>query len=382
MAAGPWPKEHPRLLCQGGYRKRPGHAGGSLLLGAETKETGGDTYFHRDSWGRLQHASHTGTFFEVLETAIPEKNALDSLKFEDPWDAARQDQYRAWERQVHDRFAPVCGVMGLFMASYYLRGEFELLIDLKEDEPFGRALAQRVGEFLTSAGETALACTDTWDTAIWVYDELGNNKSSVLSPETFAAVYLDPYKAMVSHWRSRGATNVILHCDGNCLSLVDLLLEAGFTGIQGINPTAGMTVPAMKAKYGNKLALIGGMCNIQVLAKGTRRQIEEQVRSIVEVGKDGGVIIGTHSIDEDIPVENYDFYHSLVDQIDNTLQSEETLMGYLSKDERDARRRTTRGSSAKYWTRGMRSGATRCTTRPSGRPSSICRGQISCSRAR
>ena len=40
------------------------------------------------------------------------------------------------------------------------------------------------------------------------------------------------------------------------------------------------------------------------------------MRSIIEVVKDGGVIIGTHSIDSDIPVENYDFYYSLMNKYD------------------------------------------------------------------
>ena len=109
-----------------------------------------------------------------------------------------------------------------------------------------------------------------------------------------------------------GSQNVILHCDGNCLALIDLLLEAGFTGIQGINPSAGMTVPAVKAKYGNRLALIGGMCNIHVLTKGSKKEIEKQVRSILEAAAEGGVIIGTHSIDSDIPVENYEYYYSIL----------------------------------------------------------------------
>jgi hypothetical protein len=277
-----------------------------------TRETGQDIYFVRDSWGRLQRCSRSGTFFEVLETALAAKESLDGLGFEDPWDKNRLKVYRDTAAGIRDRFAPVSGVMGLFMSSYYLRGELELLLDLKEDEEFCRALAGRMAEFLTFAGEKALECTDTWDTAIWVYDELGNNKSSILSPETFERVYLEPYKKMISHWKSRGAKNIILHCDGNCLALIDLLLEAGFTGIQGINPSAGMTVPAVKAKYGNRLALIGGMCNIHVLTKGSKNEIEKQARSILEAASEGGVIIGTHSIDSDIPVENYEYYYSIL----------------------------------------------------------------------
>jgi len=291
---------------------------GPLGSRVERRETDGDTYYQRDSWGRYQKCSRSGTFFEVLESAIAEKSDLDALRFEDPWTADRTAMYREWERRASERFCPVSGVMGLFMSSYYLRGEFELLVDLKEDEAFCRSLAERVARFLAAAGEKALEVTNTGETAIWVYDELGNNQSSLISPQTFERVYLRAYQAMIGRWKSRGLRNVILHCDGNCLPLIDLLIEAGFTGIQGVNPSAGMTVPAVKARYGDRLVLIGGMCNIHVLTQGSRDQIARQAAEIVEAARDGGVIIGTHSIDSDIPVENYDFYHSTLKRLDET----------------------------------------------------------------
>ena len=291
---------------------------GPLTSRISTEETGTDTFYENDSWGRRRRCSHSGAFFEVVEVALADKAALDSLPFEDPWNDARCEELRSAAENARDRFAPVTGVMGLFMPSYYLRGEFDLLIDLKEDETFCRALAERVADFITPVGAKALEVTDTWDTAIWVYDELGNNKSSIMSPETFERVYLEPYRRMISHWKSKGATNVILHCDGNCLPLVDLLIEAGFTGIQGNNPSAGVTVPDMRTRYGDRLILIGGMCNIHVLTNGSREEIARQAESIVEVAKDGGVIIGTHSVDSDVPVAHYDYYCSVLDRLDES----------------------------------------------------------------
>ncbi len=289
---------------------------GPFVSRSRQEEGDGDTYYTHDSWGRVQKCSRSGTFFQVLETALPNKSDLDAAVFEEPWTDERIELYKQWERRSHDRFCPVSGVMGLFMSSYYLRGEFELLIDLKEDEAFCRNLAERVASHITPAAEKALDITNTWDTALWVYDELGNNHSSIISPDTFERVYLNAYRTMIGRWKQRGLRNVILHCDGNCLPLVDLLIEAGFTGIQGNNPSAGMTIPAMKAKYGRRLALIGGMCNIHVLTRGDHREIERQATEIVEAARDGGVLIGAHSIDSDIPVEHYNYYYETVNRLD------------------------------------------------------------------
>ena len=289
---------------------------GPFSSGIWRRDINTERYQERDSWGRRIEFSRSGTFFEVLETALQEKSHLDTLIFEDPWSPAAVENYTQMEAAIHHRFAPVSGVMGLFMPSYYLRGELDLLIDLKEDEAFCRALAERVADFICAQGEQALRVTGTWDTAIWVYDELGNNKSAIMSPETFERIYLPPYRRSIAHWKSLGAANIILHCDGNCLALLDLLLEAGFTGIQGVNPTAGMTVPSVRAAYGHRVSLIGGMCNIQVLREGSKDDIEHSVAEIIEVARNGGVIIGTHSIDDDIPIENYDYYHQVLADYD------------------------------------------------------------------
>ncbi|MDD3928038.1 MAG: hypothetical protein PHT33_15450, partial [bacterium] len=42
---------------------------GPFISSVRTEETDTDTFFHLDSWNRLQRCSHSGTFFEVMEVA-------------------------------------------------------------------------------------------------------------------------------------------------------------------------------------------------------------------------------------------------------------------------------------------------------------------------
>ena len=51
------------------------------------------------------------------------------------------------------------------------------------------------------------------------------------------------------------------------------------------------------------------MCNTHTLVHGTRAEIEAEAREIIDLGRDGGVIIGTHSISPEIPLENFVIYH-------------------------------------------------------------------------
>jgi uroporphyrinogen decarboxylase len=114
---------------------------------------------------------------------------------------------------------------------------------------------------------------------------------------------------MVRAFKGAGARRVILHSDGNIGPLLDMLLDAGIDGINPVEPRASMDLVKLKKKYDRRLAFIGGMCNARVLPGGTRREIVRKTREILEAGQSGGVVIGTHSIGDDIPVANYDLYH-------------------------------------------------------------------------
>jgi uroporphyrinogen decarboxylase len=276
----------------------------------------GNVYWERDDWGRLLKKRENTYFSEEIEVAIDEKDKLSKFEFESP---CLNERYIHTEKNLayrKKRFALVSGVIGLYMSCSRLRGQLQFLMDMAKDIPFSRDIGWRVMNFIRELGLCTLEKSDTWDTAIWVYDELASASRPIISPSTFAKIFLPLYKEMISFWKSKGAKNVVLHCDGNSLSLLDLLIEAGFTGIQSLAPRAGMPLPEVKRKYGNRLVLIGGMDNIFTLQKGSRQEIKNQVESIVEVAKEGGVVIGTHSVDGDIPVENYDSYYSILNECD------------------------------------------------------------------
>jgi len=123
---------------------------------------------------------------------------------------------------------------------------------------------------------------------------------------------LPAYRRMIRAFREAGARKVIFHSDGNIGPLLDMLLDAGIDGINPVEPKAGLDVVALRGKYGKRLSLLGGMCNAHVLPTGTCAEIREATRRILGAGREGGVVIGTHSIADDIPVANYDCFHETV----------------------------------------------------------------------
>ncbi|MEK7397285.1 MAG: uroporphyrinogen decarboxylase family protein, partial [Candidatus Poribacteria bacterium] len=180
------------------------------------------------------------------------------------------------------------------------------------DPEFAKALADRVADHIAEIGKESLRRGDLYDTGLWIYDDMGSNLQPLMSPKSFEKIFLPGYRRMVKAFKSAGAAKVIMHSDGNIEPLLDMIIDAGIDGINPVEPKAGLNIPRLKAKYGKKLAYIGGMCNANVLPFGTYADIEAQAGEIIECAKDGGVAIGAHSIGPDISVKNYMHYHEFV----------------------------------------------------------------------
>jgi len=288
-------------------------AGGPLTRKARVIKREGPDITEIDGFGRTLFRSEIRYFEKQLEPAFYEKTGYDKLVFDDPDDLARYEPLARHAADVSRRFAPVSGVMGLFMALYRMRGEEQLLADIAEDPGFVCHMAERLCGFIKKQAVHVARATWTFETALWIYDEFSSRLSPLFSPKHFETVFMPYYKDLCAHLHENGIKRIILHCDGNCLPFYDMFIEAGFDGHQGPAPTAGMKLWEIKKIYGKRFALIGGMCNIETLAVGGRREIEYEAAAILEAARDGGVIIGTHSIDINIPLRNYQYYYDYLE---------------------------------------------------------------------
>ncbi|HEY3416200.1 MAG TPA: uroporphyrinogen decarboxylase family protein, partial [Armatimonadota bacterium] len=292
---------------------------GPFWRAARTDDQGEPNYTVLDTWGRRLRRRRDSGFYELLQSAIQEKGDIERVNWTDVDDLVQSSVTDEIDQCAHDaRFAPVTGVMGLFHACTYLRGEIAFMMDLLDDEAFCDALVDQLRLFLTNLGLQMLEATGTWDTAIWVYDDFSIKTGPLISPALFEQRLLPAYRAMFAEWKARGARHIVLHHDvmsENSYPIIDMLVDAGLDGVQGVYPTDGLTVMACKQRYGNRLSVIGGMCNTQTLPFGSRSEIEREATLVAEAGRDGGVIIGSHSIEGYIPVENYDWFQRALEKI-------------------------------------------------------------------
>jgi len=272
------------------------------------------TKIARDGYGRVVRTVPGGFFFEVLENIPISPRNVDSLPFDPPRAESRYASFVKHVEAERKRRCPFAKVGGPFLRTASVRGETDFLMDIASDPEFADALASRMADFLIEIGLESLRRGNLYDTGIWIFDDMAYNDNPMFSPRQFERIFLPCYRRMVAAFKGAGAAKVILHCDGNLAPILDMLIDAGIDGINPVEPKAHLDLYALKQKYGNRLSYVGGMCNAHVLPRGARDQIRAQVDRIKEAARGGGVLIGAHSIGDDVPVENYDYYHGLVMQ--------------------------------------------------------------------
>ena len=287
---------------------------------SETLSETSDYRVIKDGWGRVNRVKKGGYFYEQIDSLIKTPKDLDTAEFDPPTldsrfnglSSGKEGGYNAaldFDRNIRieaRKGRAVYGkIGGLYIRSMFLRGEADFLMDMVAEPDFIRALVEKMAEFLLELGKQILKRGKLHDTGIWIYDDMGSNKGPMFSPQTFEHILLPSYVRVIDGLKEAGASKVGLHSDGNILPVLDMFVDAGIGILNPVEPRAGMLVPELKKKYGTRLAFVGGMCNSDVLINGPKERIVRRTEELIDAGRDGGLVIGSHSIGSDISVENY-----------------------------------------------------------------------------
>jgi len=139
---------------------------------------------------------------------------------------------------------------------------------------------------------------------LWFSDDLGYRNAPLISPEMYRDLVMPYHKRLCDH-AAKDGLKVILHSDGDVGPLIPYFLEAGFAALHPLEVKASLDVRDLKPRYGDRLVMFGNI-DARKLA-GTHEDVEEEVRTKVEAGKQGGGYIfhTDHSVPNDVPLENY-----------------------------------------------------------------------------
>lgn len=133
--------------------------------------------------------------------------------------------------------------------------------------------------------------------ALWFFSDMAYANGPMFSPDTYRQVIRPSYDRL-RDWCSAHNKYMFLHTDGNLNVLMPELIDTGFDLLHPLEARADNDVRIFKEKYGNKITLMGNI-NADILARGDKQEIEEEVVSKISVAKAGGGYI--YNIDHSVP---------------------------------------------------------------------------------
>jgi len=271
---------------------------------------------YTDEWGMTwRKPREGGLYYDICAhplAGISSAQELQGYCWPDPQDEKRFAGLKETAKSFTAQGYPVvlAGLMaGLLEMCFWLRGFENFYLDLALRPALVEALLEKLLELKMAYWEKALA--EVGENILIVYegDDLGVQKSTIISPEMYRRYVKPKEKRLFSFIKekARGETFLFFH---TCGSVYDILPDLVEVGIDILNPVqvsaAKMDTRRLKREFGDVLTFWGGIDTQGVLPRGTPDEVRDEVkRRIDDLAPGGGFVLNSvHNIQADVPPEN------------------------------------------------------------------------------
>ena len=196
-----------------------------------------------------------------------------------------------------------CHAAGIFENVSQIMSLEGLCLVLYDQPDLVRAVAQQVGERMGAVYRHLLDLPNV--IAIFQGDDMGFRTGTLIAPADLKAIFLPWQKQFAQMTHDRGLP-YFMHSCGNLETIMDHLIDEVHIDAKHSYEDAILPVQQFQERYGNRIAVLGGM-DVDVLAASTPERVREHTRFLVETcGARGRYAIGSgNSIPSYVPVENY-----------------------------------------------------------------------------
>jgi len=150
------------------------------------------------------------------------------------------------------------------------------------------------------------AASDLMD-IFFIGNDFGGMDGPLMGEAMFRRFYLPHLKRLVDLGHDYGL-KVMMHCCGGFVPLIPAMIEIGLDGLQALQPSARGNDPReLKAAFGDKIVLNGGIDTQFVLIQGTPDLVRAKTREVLDIMMPGGGYVASPSHDyvlPETPLEN------------------------------------------------------------------------------
>ncbi|MFY9302293.1 MAG: uroporphyrinogen decarboxylase family protein [Atribacterales bacterium] len=139
----------------------------------------------------------------------------------------------------------------------------------------------------------------------FIGEDIAHKTGTIFSPAMLEDEFFPRLKVMVDLFHEKGI-KIVFHSDGNLMQVLDQIIATEVDGLHPIEPTAEMSLAHVRELCPDRVVLIGNLDCSQLLPFGSKKEIEEEVKKIMDLAKSTGNIIFSSSseLHDEIPLEN------------------------------------------------------------------------------
>ena len=247
-----------------------------------------------EEYSMTAHSSH------LLRPAISDIAEMDA--YEAPGPETCRTEMLEWFVANSDLFV-MAQIMGPVSSLDWMLGMEDYLVWSMTDTDNVRTLSEKVVAYEVAR---ARAFLDRGADAILIADDIAYNTGPFMPPPVMDELVWPIYRQMIQEIKAHKEVPVFMHTDGDIRPVLANIVDAGFDGLQSLQPSAGMDIAEVKREYGDHLCLMGNMDLDRLMTFGTPGEVTRQAAWLCDnIGADGGLILSTCNILTDsVPVAN------------------------------------------------------------------------------
>lgn len=257
-----------------------------------TKELGNDLIL--DEWGAVRKRSLEGRAIVVDDRAcIRSQEDLENWQPPDPDDPYRYTEIQAAVDKFGGDRAIFLQVRDVWSPPRDYLGYAQLFIALMDNPDLVEGVVEKcTAHYIRIIERAAEIGVDV----VMSGDDIADNRGPMISPGMWSSVFIPHFKRFVTgihaadlpYWK---------HSDGNLVPILDSLVASGIDGIDPVDPLGGMSLDVVKNKYGRQIAIKGNVDQVNLLCKGTQKEVVESVKNcILQAGIGGGYVCSSSNM--------------------------------------------------------------------------------------
>ena len=288
-------------------------AGGNTGIASRRKETvieETDEYrISVDSWGRKVKLIK-GTASIALPVSYPVKNMDDWLKLKPmfEYNESRIDSAALLEAKELQKNGTMikAAIPGGYDLPRELMGEEQVCLCFYDDPELMHDILDTIAE--TSFRVLEKISAEITVDCLTVHEDMAGKGGPMIGPALITEFISPYYHRIWDLLSSRGTRLFAQDSDGDMNPVLSVFADAGVNIFYPCEPAAGMNIVDIRAKYGKRFAMLGGI-DKHVLRKNREEIRKELEFKLQDCMRGGGMCFGLdHRIPNGTPLENYRYY--------------------------------------------------------------------------